>query len=125
MDTVPRAATVARAGRRGSAVHVAGAHAALGVAEVRRDVGGTTLTLRGVPLGGVLGVVDGQVAHLETVGHVCGCCESLQGGKMPRVSNLAGVTKFEIFGDEGKQVCEQFSWLHRGDFLRFEDTSNF
>jgi hypothetical protein len=81
VNTVPRA-TVSRTRRRGRAIHVAGAHAALGVTEVRRDVGGTTLTLRGVaPLGCVLGVVDGQVAHLETVGHVCGCCESLLCGK--------------------------------------------
>lgn len=75
VNTVPRT-TVARArGRSSSTVHVTGAsaRAALGAAEVRRDVGGTTLTLRGVtPLGSVLGVVDGQVAHLETVGHDCG-----------------------------------------------------
>lgn len=89
VNTVPRA-TVARAGGRGRAIHVGGAstHGALGVAEVRRDIGGTALTLRGItPLGSVLGVVDGQVAHLETVGHDCGYLGILEHGNTPGVSN--------------------------------------
>lgn len=65
MNTVPRA-TVARAGRGSRAIRVG--HVAL--TEVRWDVGGTARSAtRG--LGRVLGFVEGQVAHLETVGHDC------------------------------------------------------
>lgn len=53
------------ASKRGSAaIHVGTS------AEVRRNVGSTA---RGATLGGVLGVLEGQVAHLQTVGHDCGC----------------------------------------------------
>jgi hypothetical protein len=60
--------TIARTGGRsgihaGSSVHVA-------LAKVRGDVGRPA---RGSGRASVLRVVDGQVAHLETVGHICGC----------------------------------------------------
>lgn len=67
-DILPRASEAsvgARASRRRSAaIHVGTS------AEVRRNVGSTA---RGATLGGVLGVLEGQVAHLQTVGHDCGC----------------------------------------------------
>ena len=57
-------ASIRASRRRGAAIHVGTS------AEVRRNVGSTA---RGATLGGVLGVLEGQVAHLQTVGHDCSC----------------------------------------------------
>jgi len=54
-----------------SGIHVGRSRTGTTLAEVWRNVGGTA-SARSVTGGGVLGLVEGKVSHLQTVGHFCG-----------------------------------------------------
>lgn len=68
-ETVPRATKAA--GGSSSGIHVGRSRTGATLAEVWRNVGGTA-SARSVTGGGVLGLVEGKVSHLQTVGHFCG-----------------------------------------------------
>lgn len=98
LDTVPRTVK----GTTGSRAVSSRARAGGGTAattEVRRNVGGTSLT-RSVALGGVLRLVEGKISHLQTVGHFCGWISITEGEK--NVSDACAE------GEHRDDECEQF-----------------
>jgi hypothetical protein len=70
LDIVPRVKVITGERILSSGARASGGGGTAALAEVRRNIGGTTLA-RGVTLGGVLRLVEGKVSHLQTVGHFC------------------------------------------------------